>query len=467
MPPELLIRGGTLVTAADSKQADVLVRDGKIAETGAGLQTAGRVLDASGQLVMPGGIDTHVHLSHPVDRLRITTADDFYTGTVAAACGGVTTIVDFALQRRGESLSQARDRRIQQDAAGHPVIDYGFHIIVTDVRDDVLDEIPTLVGEGFPSFKLLMTYSDKKVDDTALLRVMERTAQHGGLAYIHCENDAAVTHLIQRCLSRGESGPVFHARSRPPQVEAEAANRAIMLAELMGAPLCVAHVTCAGAATHVATARLQGQPVVSETCPQYLTLTEDVYDPSRGFESAKYVCSPPIRAPEHREALWEAVTRGEIQQVASDHSPFRYGDQKTQGRDDFTRIPNGVPGIETRLPLLFTGGVHAGRFSANRFVELVSTNPAKIFGMYPRKGSLEIGADADVIVLDPAREVEIDHTKLHSAMDYSPYQGTRVRGFPTWTISRGEIIAERGQPDAERGRGQLVQRSPVELQLLP
>jgi dihydropyrimidinase len=415
---------------------------------------------------MPGGIDTHVHLAHPIDRLGIKTADDFHTGTVAAACGGVTTIIDFALQRRGDSLVQARDDRLREVDA-EAVIDYGLHVIVTDVRDDVLAEIPALIGEGFPSFKVYMTYTDKVVPDDALIRVLEATAQHAGLVYLHCENDCAVTHLIQRHLGRGDTGPLFHARSRPSSVEAEATYRAIMLAEVTGAPICVAHVTSAEAATHVGAARERDQPVVCETCPQYLTLTEEVYDPSQGFEAAKYVCSPPIRSQRHRDALWGALTSGVIQQVASDHAPFRFADQKTQGQDDFTRIPNGLPGIETRLPLLFTEGVRTGRMTASRFVELVSTNPARIFGMYPQKGSCEIGADADLIVIDPANEIELNPARLHSAVDYDPYEGMRVSGFPTWTISRGEIIAEQGEPRAARGRGQLVERTPVDPGRLP
>ncbi len=466
MTSEILIRGGTLVTATDSGEAELLIRDGKIAEIGTNLETTGRILDASEQLVMPGGIDTHVHLSHPIDSLGIKTADDFSTGTVAAACGGVTTFIDFAQQRSGDSLTETRDRRLKEVEVD-AIIDYSLHIIVTDVGDDALAEIPALVGEGFPSFKLMMTYVGKKLNDSELLRVFEVTAQHGGIAYLHCENDAAVTHLIHRHLSRGETGPFFHAQSRPPLVEAEATHRAICLAELVGAPLCIAHVTNAGSATHIANARERGLPVVSETCPQYLTLTETVFDPAHGFEATKYVCSPPMRAKNHQDALWAALQSGALQQVASDHAPFRFSDQKTLGRDNFTRIPNGLPGIETRLPLLFTHGVKAGRIPVSRFVELVSANPAKIFGMYPEKGSLEIGTDADVIVIDPNREVEIHHEMLHSAMDYSPYEGMSVSGLPTWTISQGEIIVDENGPNAQPGRGQLVKRSPNRPEELP
>lgn len=467
---DLLITGGTVVTADHMGPGDVLVRGGRIAaigpDAGAGMTGDPRIIDASGHWVMPGGIDTHTHLAHPIDRLGITTADDFHTGTVAAACGGVTAIIDFSLQRRGESLLHARDRRlaeIEPDA----VIDYGFHTIVTDVRDDVLAEMPVLIDDGFPSFKVYMTYGDKIVNDAGFLRLLEATGEHGGLVLVHCENDCAVNHLIERHLSAGKTGPAYHAPSRPPEVEAEATQRAIMLAGLAGSPLCIAHVTSAGAARHVAEARAAGAPVAAETCPQYLVLDDSVYDPDGGFEVAKFVCSPPMRAAEHRDVLWEALAAGSIQQVSSDHAPFRYRDQKTTGRDNFTRIPNGLPGIETRLPLVFTGGVAAGRLSPRRFVEITATNPARIFGLHPRKGTLDVGADADVIVVDPDAEVEIDAARMHSAVDYNPYQGLKVRGFPTWTLSRGEVIVERGEPVGRQGRGRLARRGRIDPAALP
>ena len=484
---DLLITGGTVVAADRMERADVLVRDGRIAAVGTDLRAgkmsararepspraagpsshgAARTIDATGHWVMPGGIDTHTHLAHPIDRLGITTADDFYTGTVAGACGGVTTIVDFSLQRRGESLFVARDRRLAE-IGPDAVIDYGFHTIVTDVRRDVLGEMPVMIEDGFPSFKVYMTYGDKIVDDAGLLRMLEVTGAHGGLVYVHCENDCAVNHLIARHLESGMTGPAYHAPSRPPAVEAEATHRAIMLAGLAGSPLCIAHVTSTGAARHVADARGRGEPVVSETCPQYLVLDDSVYDPDGGFEVAKFVCSPPMRAGEHRDALWRALEAGSIQQVSSDHAPFRYSDQKTRGRGDFTRIPNGLPGIETRLPLVFTSGVKTGRLSPERFVQLTATNPARIFGLHPRKGILDVGADADLIVVDPDAEVEIDAAGLHSAVDYSPFQGMKVSGFPTWTLSRGEVIVDRGEPVAGRGRGRLVPRGLIDPETLP
>jgi dihydropyrimidinase len=435
----LLIRNGTVITASARMDADVLVRDGVIAEVAPSIDTPedAEVIDAAGHWVMPGGIDTHTHLAHPIGRLGVTTADDFYTGTVAGAFGGVTTILDFGLQDQGGSLIDARDRRldvIRPDA----VIDYGFHLIVTDVNERTLEDIATLAADGFPSFKVYMTYGDKKIADDDLIRILEVTAGNGGLVYAHCENDCAVTHLIERHLAEGKTGPAYHATSRPPAVEAEATNQA----------------------------RERGVAVAAETCPQYLVLDESVYDPGAGCEVAKFVCSPPMRATEHVDALWRALADGSIQQVSSDHAPFRFEGQKTGGCDNFTQIPNGLPGIETRLPILFTEGVLAGRLSPERFVELASTAPARIFGL-EGKGGIEEGADADLIVVDPERRIDVQAEVLHSDVDYSPFAGMHLGGFPSWTISRGEVIIAEGALHAEPGRGRLVRRSSITPASLP
>lgn len=456
---ELLIAGGTVVTADRMEPADVLIRDGRIAEVGRELTTDAEVLDATGHWVMPGGIDTHTHLAHPIDRLGIRTADDFFTGTVAGACGGVTSIIDFSLQRRGETLALARDRRLGE-IAPDAVIDYGFHTIVTDVRDDVIGEVPELIDGGFPSFKVYMTYGDKIVNDDGLLRLLEATGANGGIVLVHCENDCAVTYLINQHLDAGKTGPAFHAPSRPPVVEAEATHRAIMLAGVVDAPLCIAHVTSVGAAGHVAAARERGEPVVAETCPQYLVLDDTVYDPCGGFEVAKFVCSPPMRAAEHRDALWNALAAGSIQQVSSDHAPFRYHDQKTTGRDNFTRIPNGLPGIETRLPLVFAGGVSTGLLSPQRFVELASTNPARIFGMYPRKGTIAVGADADILVWDPQKEHTISAATHHMRVDYNCYEGLTVKGVPVQVYQRGNKLVDGDKWLGSNGAGQFIPRAP-------
>lgn len=462
---EVLISGGTVVTEHGMTTSDVLIQDGKIAEVGPGLPPTGRVIDATGHWVMPGGIDAHTHLAHPIGRLGVTTADDFCTGTVAGAAGGVTTIIDFALQGKGESLATARDRRLAE-IAPDAVIDYSFHMIVTDVNAAVLDEMASLIDGDFPSFKVYMTYGDKKIGDDDLILLLERCAERGGIILAHCENDAAVTRMIQRHLERGETGPAFHAPSRPPSVEVEAVNRAIMLAELTGSPICIAHVTTAGAAAHVSDARARGQFVVAETCPQYLVLDESVYDVDGGCEVAKFVCSPPMRTKAHIAALWESLASGALQQVSSDHAPFRYEGQKALACDNFTKIPNGLPGIETRLPLLFNEGVVTGRITPEQFVALTSSAPARIFGL-SQKGQLAEGFDADLIVIDPEREVTVRSTDLHSDIDYSPYEGMQLKGFPSWTLSRGEVIVKDGRPIAERGRGRRARRVSIDPSSLP
>jgi dihydropyrimidinase len=406
---------------------------------------------------MPGGIDTHVHLEHPIERLGVTTADDFHTGTVAAACGGTTCIIDFALQKKGDSIERAVRRRMNQ--ASQSVIDFGLHVILTDLRDEILSEIPLFIDRGYVSYKLFTTFGDKCIDDRGLVKVFEQLAPHGGLAYVHCENDGAIGHLIQKCLASGETGPTGHLKSRPPITEAEAANRAIALADMMGASICIAHVTSKETVEVIEVWRKRGARVVSETCPQYLSLSSEKLAPEHGFDAARYVCTPPLRDSEHQTALWQALERGALQQVSSDHSSFPVKDRE-MGRGNFTRIPNGLPGIETRLPILFSEGVSKGRFTANRFVELVATNPAKIFGLFPQKGSLSVGADADLVVVDPLKTWVIDHRHLHQPVDYSPYDGMSIRGAPILTISRGDIVVENGEPRANRGRGQFISRTP-------
>jgi dihydropyrimidinase len=458
MSSDCVLVGGTLVTPRETYQADIHIREGKIATIGKDLQVEGERRDVTGHFVMPGGIDTHVHLEHPLDRMGISTADDFESGTTAAACGGTTTIVDFALQRQGETIEQAVSRR--RGEAEKSVIDYGLHVILTDIRNDILDEMSRFVNEGYTSYKIYMTFGDKRVDDEGLLKVLEQTATHGGLAFVHCENDAAVCHFTQGCLDSGETGPYGHLKSRPPMVEAEAAHRAISLAEMVGAPVCIAHVTSKDTLAVIEAGRDRGARVFGESCPQYLTLTDEHYQPWHGFEAAKFVCTPPLRDKPHLSALWTGLQRGSLHQVSSDHAPFRFHDQKQLGRNDFTRIPNGVPGIETRLPLVFSEGVAKELISVSRFVELVSANPAKLFGLYPQKGTLTIGADADLVVWDPDKKWEVTHEKLHHAVDYTPYEGMRLTGAPVLVLSRGEIVSENGEPRASRGRGRFVERRP-------
>ncbi len=468
MSADLLVTGGRLVGADQSREADLFIRNGRIEAVGDGLADRVddvRVVDARGLLVMPGGIDTHVHMAHPIDRMKIETADDFHTGTRAAAAGGVTTIIDFALQRKGDDLPRVMEDRLAV-ADADAVVDYGLHMIVTDVRDDVVDQMPQLIAGGSPSFKIYMTYADKMVPDPDLMRVLETSAEHGGIVYLHCENDCAVTHLIERFLQAGQTGPAFHARSRPPQVEAEATTRALLMAEVVGAPVCIAHVTSREAVDAVRRARRRGVPVAAETCPQYLSLTAERYTDANGFEAAKFVCSPPLRPGGHPEALWSGLMDGTLQQVASDHAPFRFADQKTQGREDFTQIPNGLPGVETRMCILFSEGVSQGRISENRFVELTSTHPARIFGL-AEKGSLDVGKDGDLVLFDPKADWILDADDLNSAVDYNPFQGMEGVGVPVMTVSRGEIIAENGVPTAPRGRGRAARRTTIDGDRLP
>ncbi len=455
MTSDLLLTGGTLITPSESTQADLLIRQGRIAAIGRDLAADCETRDVSGLWVMPGGIDTHVHLEHPIDRLGVVTADDFYSGTVAAACGGTTSIIDFALQRKGETIRQAVDRRMAE--AAKSVIDYGLHVILTDIRDDVIDDIPRFVDEGYVSFKIYTTFGDKYVDDDGLIRVLEKAGASGGLVYVHCENDAAVRHFTLGCIECGETGPPGHMKSRPPEAEAEAVGRAIALAEMVNAPLCIAHVTSRGALETIRAARARGAAVVAETCPQYLTLSDRKYSVDLGFEAAQYVCTPPLRAEEHQHALWDGLRRGDLQQISSDHSSFKK-EQKLMGRDSFTRIPNGLPGIETRLSLLFSEGVRKGRLSANQFVDLMAAQPAKIFGLYPRKGAISVGSDADLVCMDPTAEWVVDHRALHEAADYSPYDGMQLQGAPVLTLSGGRVVSEQGQPHVERGQGRFLAR---------
>ena len=457
---ELLLKNCHLVTASDEFEADLLIRDGRIAAIGNQLTTTGTTYDLHGLFVMPGGIDTHVHLEHPIDRIGISTADDFFTGSVAAACGGTTTIIDFALQRRGDDLVKVSEER-RTLAEKKSVIDFGLHVILTDVREETPSQMKQVIESGFTSFKIYMTYADKRVNDADLLRILETNANLGGLTYLHCENDCAVTHLIQSHLNKDQIGARYHAPSRPPIIEAEATYRAIVLAEITGAPICIAHVTSTQALQVIERARYSGGQVVSETCPQYLVLDETCYDHAQ--EAPKFVCTPPIRSNANQQALWEGLRRGSIQQVASDHAPFNFKNQKL-GPPDFTKIPNGVPGIETRLMILYSEGVSTGRLSPTRFVQLVSTNPAKMFGLYPRKGSLSIGADADIVVMDPKQKTKINFSSLHHNVDYTPYEDMQVTGVPVLTISRGQILFEKGRlvksATEFRGRGQFVEREP-------
>ena len=440
-----LIRHGTVVTADRSQAADVLVVDERVAQVAPHLEAdADRVVDATGKLVIPGGVDVHTHLDMPYG--AYTTADDFESGTVAAACGGTTTIVDFAVQAPGGTLHQALEAWMAK-ARGKAVIDYGFHVIVTDLPERSEGELDELVAAGVPSFKLFTAYPGRlMVDDATIFRALLRTAQNGGLVMVHAENGGAIEVLRHRALAAGRIEPRQHGLTRPPLTEAEATHRCIALAELAGAPIYVVHVSAAEAAEEVATARKRGCAVHGETCPQYLLLTAECDD-------ERYVMSPPLRDQGAQDRLWRALASDELEVVATDHCPFNLRDKRAHA--DFTTIPGGVPGIETRMSLLFD----AGRLGAERWVAVTATNPARLFGLYPRKGTIAPGSDADLVVWDPDRTWTISAATHHMRVDYNPYEGRVVKGAPALVLSRGRPVVEDGRFVGRPGAGAFLPRA--------
>jgi len=454
---DTVIRNGTIVTASDTYAADVGITNGVIAAIGAGLpiENAGKVIEAAGRLVMPGGIDVHTHLDMPFG--GTTSADDFETGTVAAAFGGTTMLIDFAIQYKGQTLRQAFDTWMKK-ANGKAVIDYSFHCIITELADAQLDEMKALVKEGVPTFKLFMAYPGVfMLDDASIFRAMRAAADSGGMICMHAENGGAIDVIVQRALAEGKKAPKYHALTRPTTAEAEATNRAIALAEMAGAPVYIVHLSCNDALEKVREARDRGLPTFAETCPQYLYLSLENMD-APGFEGAKYVFTPPLREKWNQEKLWEGLAKDDLQAVSTDHCPFCYKEQKELGKDDFTKIPNGGPGIEHRLSLVYSGGVHGKRFSANRFVQLVSTAPAKLFGLYPRKGTVAVGSDADLVIFDADEEQTISVKTHHMRVDYSMFEGIRVKGIPKIVLSRGRTIIENGKFIGKPGAGEFIKR---------
>src|SRR5713101_876754 len=441
---DTVIRNGTVVTATDTSNTDVGIIGDRISAIGAGLpvENAGRVIDAAKHLVIPGGIDVHTHLDMPFG--GTTSADDFETGTIAAAFGGTTTLIDFAIQYKGQSLRQAFDTWMKK-AESKAVTDYAFHCIITDLGAAQLEEMGQLVREGVSSFKLFMAYPGVfMLDDATIFRAMSQAAKHGGLICMHAENGGAIDVLVQRALAEGKRAPKYHALTRPTTAEAEATGRAIALAEMAGAPVYIVHLSCNEALEKVREARDRGLPAYAETCPQYLYLSLENFDVP-GFEGAKYVFTPPLREKWHQEKLWQGLAQDTLQVVSTDHCPFCFKEQKELGKDDFTKIPNGGPGIEHRLSLIYTGGVHGKRFSPNRFVELVSAPPAKLFGLYPRKGTLAVGSDADIVIFDPNHEEVISAKTHHMRVDYSMFEGIRIKGAPKTVFSRGRPVIDAGQ----------------------
>src|SRR5213082_1821302 len=453
-----LITGGTVVTAADTYKADVLIDGEKVAAIGTGLKAAGaKRIDASRKYLIPGGIDVHTHMELPFGGTMAS--DDFETGTTAAAFGGTTTIVDFAVQGFGEPLEKARDAWMQK-ARGKAVIDYGLHMIVRDVSDKVLREMGTMVKEGISSFKLFMAYPGVfMVDDGAIFKALVRSAEIGALICMHAENGGVIDVLVKKALAAKHTEPKWHALTRPPEAEAEATYRAFRLAEMAGGvPLYIVHLSAAQALEQVRLFRDRGLPAYAETCPQYLFLSVDSYD-EPGFAGAKYVMSPPLRERVKQRDLWRGLAFNDLQVISTDHCPFCMKEQKELGSGDFSKIPNGAPGIETRMSLVYDGGVRAGRISLNRFVELTSTSPAKIFGLFPRKGTIAPGADADIVVFDPNRTVTLAARTLHMKVDYNPYEGRQVTGATDTVLSRGKLVIENGKFVGHAGAGSFLKRS--------
>jgi dihydropyrimidinase len=454
---DTVIRNGTVVTATDTYASDIGIADGRITAIGPALplDSARQVIEAAGMLVMPGGVDVHTHLDMPFG--GTTSADDFESGTIAAAFGGTTTLIDFAIQQKGQSLRQAFEawmRKADQKAA----IDYAFHCIITDLGDTQLDEMGVLIGEGVSSFKLFMAYPGVlMVDDATIFRAMSQAAKYGGLICMHAENGGAIDMIVRRALAEGKRAPKYHALTRPTTAEAEATGRAVALAEMAGSPVYIVHLSCNDALEKVREARDRGLPAYAETCPQYLYLSLEQMD-APGFESAKYVFTPPLREKWHQDKLWQGLADDVLQVVSTDHCPFCFKEQKELGKDDFTKIPNGGPGIEHRLSLIYTGGVHGGRFSPNRFVQLVATAPAKLFGLFPRKGTIAIGSDADLIVFDRDQEQLISASTHHMRVDYSMFEGIRVKGVPVRVLLRGRTVIEGGKFVGKPGSGEFVRR---------
>jgi dihydropyrimidinase len=464
-----LIKNGTLVTASDSYTADLLMDDGRIVLIGAGLPADGaQIVDAKGKYVLPGAIDVHTHLELPFG--GTVSSDDFYSGHKAAAFGGTTFHIDFAMQAKGERLHNTVERW-HKKAGDKAILDYGYHLGITDLTDDALNEIPQMGAAGIPSLKLFMAYKNVlQIDDMTLFKTMLKAAEHGMLIMVHAENGDAIDVLVKDAIAKGHKSAEWHALTRPDWCEGEATNRAVALAAVAGAPLYVVHVTCAKAVDAIARGRAEGVKVMGETCVQYFHFT---IDDLRRLDGAKWVCSPPMRTKADNAALWDAVRNNSLQAVSTDHCPFLYDGTKPMtyegkpfqipgkelGKDDFSKIPNGLPCIEDRMPILWTYGVGQGHLSLNRLVELCCTNPAKIFGLYPKKGALAVGADADVVIWDPNKKKVMSAETSHQRTDYNLYEGWEITGAPEKVYRRGELLVDGEAWHGKPGSGKWTARA--------
>lgn len=462
---DTIIRGGTVATASDTFSCDVGIAGGRIAALGSDLGTAPEMVDAKGLLVLPGGIDSHVHISQPSGP-GIVMADDFASATRSAAFGGNTMVLPFAMQQKGESLREVV-KDYHRKADGECYIDVSFHLIIADASDAVLgQELPALVHDGYTSFKVFMTYEGLALSDMEMLKVMTVARETGAMMMVHAENYDAIRFLTDRLEQAGKTGTLYHGASRPIPVEREATHRAISLAELIDVPMMIVHVSNGQARDEIARARARGLKIYGETCPQYLMLTEQDMD-GLNMEGAKYVCSPPPRDKESQQACWEGLQQGIFSLFSSDHCPFRYDDPQgklaPKGKTSFRWVPNGIPGVETRLPILFSEGVSKGRISLNEFVALTATNHARTYGLYPKKGTIAVGADADIALWDAKREVTISQSLMHGGTDYTPYEGIKVTGWPVSTIVRGKFVIRDGELVGKLGAGTYIPRDKSEL----
>jgi len=453
----LLIRNGTVVTSTRTFPADILIEGERIKDISPNIpiEKAHRIIDAAGMLLLPGGIDVHTHLDMPFG--GTTSSDDFETGTKAAAFGGTTTLIDFAIQPKGTKMRDALDTWWKK-AENKASIDYGLHMIVTDLGEAGLEDMDEMVKEGVASFKLFMAYPGVlMVDDATIFKALSRTAKNGALICLHAENGGIIDVIVKRAISEGKTAPIYHGLTRPVAAEAEAVHRAVAMSEISGAPVYIVHLSSEEALNEVRAARDRGVPIFAETCPQYLLLSiDDLARP--GFEGAKYVFTPPLREKHHGPKLWDGLKDDHLQVVSTDHCPFCFEDQKILGKDDFSKIPNGAPGVENRLQLLFHHGVNAGKLSLNRFVELVSTTPARLFGLYPKKGELAPGSDADIVIWDPNADHLITSKTHHMRCDYSMFEGFQVKGNAKMVLSRGAVIVEHGKFQGRTGGGSFLRR---------
>ena len=456
---DIVIRNGTVVSSTEELKCDIGIRDGLIAELGPDLGPAAREIDATGLIVVPGGIDSHVHIAQPQGG-GVVMADDFASGTLSAICGGTTTVMPFCLQEGGRTMREVLTE-YHAKAEGQSWCDVSFHLIVADPTPQLLgQELPALIEDGYTSFKVFMTYEDLRLNDFEILQTMDCARETGALVMVHCENEDAIRFLVDKHLAQGNVSPKFHAVTRPIPAEREATHRALSLSEIVEVPVVIVHVSNGPAIDEIRRARERGDKVIGETCPQYLLLTADDLD-TEGWDGAKYVCSPPPRDTESQAACWDGIRDGTLDLFSSDHCPFVFesetGKLNPAGRKSFRHIPNGIPGVETRLPILFSEGVMKGRIELSHFVALSATNHAKTYGLYPRKGTIAIGADADIAIWDPEKKVTVTNDILHHDVDYTPYEGRQIVGWPQVVISRGEIVIRDGRCLGKAGRGEFLE----------